>query len=154
MSTNIHWAMPYSLPDINDVIQKVGAAKYISTFDAKSGYWQTPVRSDHQWLTAFICDAGLFEWLSTPFCMKASGAIFVLAVQQVLYPLREFTDSYVDDMAVHSNDWKLHLQHLTIFLNTIKESGFTLNIKKCNFAKSEVRFCGHIIGSGQRKADP
>ena len=29
-----------------------------------------------------------------------------------------------------------------------------MNIKKCNFAKSEVKFCSHLIGSGKRRADP
>ena len=106
--------------------------------DCMGPIFNHPVRSDHQWLTAFICDAGLSEWLRTPFGMKASGATFVRAVQQVLYPLKEFTDSYVDDMAVHSNDWTSLLQHLTIFFKTIKEAGFTLNIKKlilCNVIK-------------------
>jgi len=30
----------------------------------------------------------------------------------------------------------------------------TLNLKKCSFAQHEVKFVGHIIGSGQRRADP
>jgi len=30
----------------------------------------------------------------------------------------------------------------------------TLNLKKCEFAKGEVRFVGHLIGSGQRRVDP
>ena len=30
----------------------------------------------------------------------------------------------------------------------------TLNLKKCDFAKHEVRFVGQLIGSGQRRVDP
>ena len=44
--------------------------------------------------------------------------------------------------------------HLDKFLHEIKLSGLTLNLKKCNFAVGEVKFVGHIIGSGQRRADP
>ena len=40
--------------DISDVPQQVGRAKYISCFDAKSGYWQIPVKKDCRWLTAFV----------------------------------------------------------------------------------------------------
>jgi len=42
----------YPIPDVCDVIQRIGGAQYISTFDAKSGCWQTPVQEEHRWLTA------------------------------------------------------------------------------------------------------
>ena len=144
----------YPIPDFANIVQRMGRAKYISTFDAKAGYWQTPVRSDHQWLTAFVCDEGLFEWVRTPFGMKNSGSTFIRAIQQVLRPLRQFSDSYVDDMTVFSDGWQLHLQHLTLFLQRIRESGLTLKLEKCNFAQSEVKFCGQLIGSGKRRTNP
>ena len=95
----------YPIPDVADVIQRIGGAQYISTFDSKARYWQTPVREDHRWLTAFICDEGLFEWVRTPFGMKSSGATFVRAVHQVLKPLKVFTDSYIDDMSAHDSSF-------------------------------------------------
>ena len=33
----------YPVPEIGDIIQRMGRARYISSFDAKSGYWQIPV---------------------------------------------------------------------------------------------------------------
>jgi len=128
----------FRIPDFNDVIQRIGRAKYISCWDLKSAYWQTPVRADHQWLTAFICDEGLFEWVRMPFGMKSSGSTFVHAVQHVLRPLRQFADSCIDDMTVFSDGWRLHLHDVREFLQRIRECGLTLNIKKCSFAQSEV----------------
>jgi len=90
-------------------------------------------------LTAFVCDEGLFEWVRTPFGMKSSSATCVRAIQQILRPLKRFTDSYVDDMTVFSDQWRCHLHHLTEFLKRIRECGLTLNIKKCNFAQNNVR---------------
>ena len=52
-------------------------------------------------------------------------------------------------MTVFSNEWKLHLQHVTKYLQRIRECGLTLNIKKCSFAQSQVKFCGQLIGSGK-----
>ena len=68
-------------------------------------------------------------------------------------PIREFTDSFVDDVAVHSDQWKEHMNDLDNFLRTIKEAGLTLNLKKCKWAQSQVKFCGQVIGSGKRFAD-
>jgi len=57
-------------------------------------------------------------------------------------------------MAVGSHSWPQHIECVKQFLETIRASGITLNIRKCTFAKSEVKFVGHLIGSGRRRADP
>ena len=70
-----------------------------------------------------------------------------------MYPIHEFADSFVDDVAVHSDQWKQHLIHIDKFLQTVKNADLTLNLK-CKWAQSQVKFCGQIIGSGKRLADP
>ena len=142
------------MPDIPDLIQRVGGARYISLCDIKSSYHQLAVRSDHQWLTAFVWDGGLSKYTRAPFGQKGSRNTFLRAVQQVLHPIRKFTASFVDDIAVYSNEFERHLVELEQFLQVIKNSGFTLNLKKCRFAQNQCKFVGHIIGSGERKPDP
>lgn len=144
----------YPMPDIPDLLQRVGQAKYISSFDVKGAYWQIPVHPKHQWLTAFVWDGGLYEFTRAPFGQKGSGNTFMRTMQQVMQPVKQFTASFVDDVSVYSNQWKLHLEHVTKFLQAIKKSGLTLNLKKTNFAQGEIKFVGHLIGSGQRKVDP
>ena len=79
---------------------------------------------------------------------------FVRTVQQVLHPIRNITASFVDDISVYSSEFNQLLMKLEKFLQVIKHSGFTLNIQKCRFAQSKVKFWGHIIGSGERSPDP
>ena len=87
----------YTLPDVttsanmSDLIQQIGQSTFISSFDAKSGYHQTLVKPEHRWLTAFICNAGLFQWTRTPFGMRSSGCTFVRALATILQPIRQFT---------------------------------------------------------------
>ena len=33
-------------------------------------YWQIYVKPEHRWLTAFVTDFGLFEWVRMPFGLK------------------------------------------------------------------------------------
>ena len=142
----------YPMPEITDLIQKVGQAK-VSLCDIKSAYHQIEVKPEHQWLTAFVWDGGLFQYTRAPFGQKGSGNTFVRAVQQVLYPIRDITASFVDDIAVHSDEFDQHLRDFEKFLKVIKESGFTLNLNKSRFAQSQVKCRGHIIGSGIRRPD-
>ncbi len=128
------------LEDIDNIIQEVGRSSWISLFDANSGYHQTPVKADDRWLTSFICDAGQFQWTRTPFGMRSSGTTYIRALRHVLRPVRQFTKSYVDDMAVHSDEFKRHLSDMHLYLKAISESGFTLNLSKCEFCKPHVKY--------------
>ena len=82
-------------------------------------------------------DGGLFQYNRAPFGQKGSGNSFVRAVQQVLYPVRDITASFVDDIAVHSNEFDQHLKDFEKFLKVIKDSGFILNLNKSS-ASAEV----------------
>ena len=143
-----------NLDDIGELIQEVGSSCFISVFDANSGCHHTLVKESDRWLTSFVCNLGQFQWIRTPFGMRNIGSTFTRALQKVLQPIRAFTKSYVDDMAVHSSNWEAQLHDIDVFLHAMKQSGFTLGIKKCSFAKPQVKYIGHLIGSGERRVDP
>ena len=85
------------------------------------------MKEEDKWLTAFVCDAGLFEFNRAPFGLKGSGNSFVRTITQILRPIRESTESFVDDVAVHFDEWQNHLSDIDKFLSTIKRAGLTLN---------------------------
>ena len=89
-----------------------------------------------------------------PFGLKSSGNTFMRCMSKVLYPIRSFTETFVDDMAVLSMTWPEHMEHLEKFLKTIKDSGLTLNLKKCSLGQGKVPFLGHVVGSGKIEPDP
>jgi len=55
----------FPTPDTTDVIQKVGKAFWVPSWDTRSGYWQLMVNPKHRWLTAFLTDFGVFEWVES-----------------------------------------------------------------------------------------
>jgi hypothetical protein len=143
----------FVMPHLLDSIQKVGSARYISVFDARSGYWQLGVKEECKWLTAFAYEGGFYEWNRVPFGMKSSGNTFCRCVQIIVQPIRQFCYPFVDDFSVCSDSWEQHLSHLRSFLCEIRKSGLTLSLNKCSLAQHELRFVGHIIGSGKHRPD-
>ena len=95
--------------------------KIITLCDIKSAYHQIEVKPEHQQLTAFVWDGGFFQYTRAPFGQKGSGNTFVRAVQQILYLIKDITASFVDDIAVHSDEFDQHLRDFEKFLKVIKE---------------------------------
>ena len=56
-------------------------------------------------------------------------------------------------MTIGSENWFTHLVHLRLFLTELQKSGLTLSIEKCKFSHREVRFVGHVVGSGHHRPD-
>ena len=45
-------------------------------------------------------------------------------------------------------------KHLYAILSKLNELNFAVKIKKCDFAKNNIKYLGHIIGSGKHEPYP
>ena len=66
----------YPIPRIDESLSKLGDAKFFTTLDLGSAFWQVPLRKQDRDKTGFACELGLFHIvrLDEVFaCMKRSG---------------------------------------------------------------------------------
>ena len=66
----------YPMPRIDDLIDRLGRARYITTLDLTRGYWQVPVAEEDQHKTAFTTPFGLFQFRVMPFGLCGAPATF------------------------------------------------------------------------------
>ncbi|GBM03860.1 hypothetical protein AVEN_231325-1 [Araneus ventricosus] len=50
--------------------------------------------------------------------------------------------------------WRDHLLHADSVFRKWRKVGLTVNLEKCAFGQNQVKFLGHIVGSGQHSPDP
>ncbi len=139
----------YPLPLIQECIDQMGNATHMSTLDLTSGYWQIRVAMKDIPKTAFNTRYGKYEFLVMPFGLTNAPATFQTLINNVLRPfLDKFVVVYLDDITVYSNSYEEHLKHLRQVFEALTQHKLYANPAKCVFNKSEVKFCGHIIGNG------
>ena len=84
--------------------QNVGSSQNSAAYPRwKTGRSSQANGTPSRWLTAFVTDFGLFEWIRVPFGLKCASNSFIRALQQLFFPLRDFCDSYVDDIATFTS---------------------------------------------------
>lgn len=76
----------FPLPHIDDLLDSLGGARWFSTLDAASGYWQVPLADDAIEKTGFVCKYGTYEWLVTPFGLTTAGETYQRMMSTILAP--------------------------------------------------------------------
>ena len=145
----------YPIPRIDDTLDALEEAKFISTLDLRSGYWQVQIDSKSQALTAFITHKGLFEFKVMPYGLTNAPATFQRLLDIVLAGLKwQCCLVYIDDVIIYSNTFERHLNDLKQVFEALKQANLTLKVSKCHFCRNEIKYLGHIITKDGVKPDP
>ena len=143
----------YPLPNINDILDQLGGAKYFSVMDLASGFHQIPMDPDSQEKTAFSTPYAHLEYTRMPFGLKNAPATFQRVMNQVLSGLQGIElFVYMDDIVIYAQNLEDHTRKLIALLSRLKDAGLTLQPDKC--LRREIAYLGHIITQEGVKPDP
>ena len=140
----------FSLPRIDDMLDKLSGMRIFSTLDARSGYWQIRMGASSQEKTAFITHNRLYEFRVMPFSLCNSPATFQRLMQQALRGLggdQPFCSVYVDDIIVFSHTVEEHVAQPKLVFACLREIGLKLHPEKCCFAQTKVLYLGHVVSA-------
>ncbi|KAM8771398.1 retrovirus-related Pol polyprotein from transposon 297 [Acanthopagrus schlegelii] len=137
----------FPLPRMEDCIDQVGSAKYVSKFDLLKGYWQVPLSEKAREIAAFITPTGLYSYTVMPFGLRNAPATFQRLMNMVVGDL-EGCSVYLDDVVIYSESWDDHLGRITKLFDRLAHANLTVNLAKCEFAKATVTYLGRVVGQG------
>lgn len=137
----------FPLPRMDDCIDLVGSAKFVSKFDLLKGYWQVPLSKRAQEIAAFVTPSGLYSYTVMPFGLKNAPATFQRLMNRVTAGL-EGCSVYLDDLVVYSDTWHSHLRRIRALFERLAEAQLTVNLAKCEFARATVTYLGRVVGQG------
>ncbi|XP_075762946.1 uncharacterized protein LOC142819454 [Pelodiscus sinensis] len=139
----------YPMPRVDELLDRLGGAQYLSTLDLTRGYWQIPLSPPSREKTAFSTPFGLYHFVRMPFGLHGAAATFQRLMDRVLKTHDQFAAAYIDDIVVYSKSWAEHLQHVKAILQELRQAGLTANPRKCHFGEKEVSYLGYTVGRGR-----
>ncbi|GFT48225.1 retrovirus-related Pol polyprotein from transposon 297 [Trichonephila clavipes] len=139
-----------SSENIEERVEKVSAAKFITVLDLSKGYWQITLSKTSQRYAAFCTSFSTYRPLRMSFGLKNAPYFFSKLMAELLNGLEDCVVPYLDDIAIFSDTWESHLKHVEMVLQRIKKAKLTIKPSKCKFAQQNVKFWGHIVGQGFR----
>ncbi|GAA5938005.1 hypothetical protein JCM1841_002915 [Sporobolomyces salmonicolor] len=142
----------YPLPRIDDCYQYLQHARFFTTLDLKSGYWQVQLTDCAAPKTTFTSRAGHFQFKVMPFGLTNAPATFQAMMNDILSPyLDRFVLVYLDDIVIFSKTLAEHQEHVKKVLTALNEHQLVLSEKKCAWAKTSLVYLGHVVdGEGIR----
>ncbi|KAJ1211033.1 hypothetical protein NDU88_006395 [Pleurodeles waltl] len=111
------------------LFDRLGAAKFLSTFDLTSGYWQIALTEGAKGRSSFSTPDGHYQFRVMPFGLKNAPATFQRLVNGVLAGKDAYCAAYLVDIAVYSYSWEEHVLHLKEVLQALQQAGLTIKAK-------------------------
>lgn len=104
----------FPIPRIDDCIDKIGQAKYVTKCDLLKDYWEVPLTDRACQISVFVTPDGFYEYKVIPFVMKNAPATLTRLRNKIVHHLD--VEAYVD-LIVHSNTWEEHINRLDNLFN-------------------------------------
>ena len=134
------------LPDIHSCFHWFSKARYFTTLDLNSAYYQIPLSENCRKYTAFATDWNLYEFCRVPFGIAVGAQVLTRLLDKIFSDIKfNFVFNYLDDLVIYSETFEEHVEHLKEVLKRLQKAHLTVKLSKVKFVSRQLSFLGHII---------
>ena len=148
----------YPIPRIDESLSKLGDAKFFTTLDLGSAFWQVPLRKQDREKTGFACELGLFQWKRMPFGLCNATATFQRLMAQALTSVTKKYGNlimcYVDDVVIATPTLEDHIERLEEVFSCMKQAGLKCKPSKCEILRDSIKYLGRLVDKHGVRPDP
>lgn len=127
-----------------------------SVVDFVSGYHQMRMAVSSKQFTAFCAGTECYHWWVAPMGLAVVPGTWSRLMRRIFETeeLSCFVVIYLDDICIFSKSLNEHVLHLRRVFQILREEKLYARPSKCHFARSSIRFLGHVIGGDGIHVDP
>ena len=152
----------YTLPLIEEMLQKQFRRRIFTVIDLKHGYHPMPLAEESRACTAMSTPLRRSEWKVMPMGVTNGNVAFQRMLENLLEMVCDCADPFGDNVIIASGDASMsydellvaHERDVTRVLDLLVWLKLTGSSDKATIPVGEMVFAGHVLGNGQRKPIP
>jgi len=135
----------FPLPLLRDLFARLIRKRKYTKVDFRNAFHQLRILFGDEWLTAFRCFLGHFEYLVMPFGLSNAPAALQAMMNEIFADMEDFIVVYLDDILIFSDNEEDHVRHVTAVLQRLRERKLYAKLEKSFFHLDVVEFLGFIV---------
>ena len=145
----------YPIPRIDDTLDALSGSSLYCVLDMNAAYHQVSIDPNDRDKATITTPLGNFRYKRMCFGLASAPFTCCKLLDIVLgdMPVHSCVH-YFDDIIIHGRSFSEVLSALDEALLRLRAAGLTLNLSKCQFFRSEVKFLGHVISGRGLATDP
>ena len=137
---------PFPIPNIQDILQKIGGFTYATALDLNMGYYNIRLDPYSSSLCTLILPWGKYRYKRLPMGIKNSPDIFQQKISDLMEGLEDFIRAYLDDiLIITKGSYEDHLEKLAEVLKRLQKAGLQVNLPKSKIAVQELEYLGYWL---------
>lgn len=134
----------FPIPTVDELLQGMNGSTIFSKLDLKWGYHQLELTPESREITTFAVHNGVYRYKRLFFGVSSASEQYQHEIASALAGI-EGVENISDDVIIHAAEQETHDQRLHAVMARIRETGLTLNPKKCQFNMDRLIFMGILL---------
>ncbi|XP_063357872.1 uncharacterized protein K02A2.6-like [Cydia amplana] len=134
----------YPLPLPEDIFAELAGAQVFCVLDLSGAYQQLLLDEKSQEYMTINTHLGLFRPTRLQFGVSSGPSIFQCVMDQILQGVNN-GKAYIDDLIITGTNLEDCYKNLENVLEKLKQYRVKVNLDKCQFFCSEIKFLGHLV---------
>ncbi len=143
----------YPLARVDDIFSSMSNCSYYCLIDLKGAFKQLELATDSQKYVVINTHKGLFVCTRLFDGLKVAPAIFQSVMDQILINL-EKVKCFIDDIIIGGKTIEECKARLFEVLERLNKHNVQINLDKCKFFQTEVKYLGHVIKGNEIYPNP
>lgn len=145
----------YNLPYISEILDNLRDARYLSSIDLSKAFWQINIAPEDRDKTAFyVPGKGTLRFKRTAFGLTNAPATQQRLVDLLFGEFGNNVFAYLDDIIIVNREFSGHVTLLSKVVEKLKIANLTVNLEKCEFFRSQLKYLGYVVDSSGLRTDP
>ena len=136
----------HPIPTVDETLEKYNKCTVFSKIDLNHGYFQLELAPESRSITTFSTHRGLFRHKRLVQGTNTAFELYQYHIGQ-LFDGFDLINNISDDIIIGGVNQEDHDKQLEQCFKILRENNLTLNIKKCQFSKREIKFFGFTVSA-------